>query len=1111
MLERIASNNIVAKTLRIVLVFSLVFWVSFRVECLAFAALYVDDAAAHSGEELVGMEVYELEKYGTDDVALGQLMGQAGQPLDDARDFLISSNKGHASFGMLPSWVQASQPDEPEQPGDDEGGDSGNDDDSGNNSSGSGKDSDGGKHNDNDDSGKDSGADSGNDDSGNDGGSSEGASEGADTPGDEGENSDASEGSGPEPAPPAPASLKVQAEGDDVTVANFAHWSIDNEEAASLEVDENGVVTITGKQAGTVIVTCELEEFARAYVSDSAEGPFEVQFKVTVKDPYIDSLKIHQPPYSTDSIACEDGQEVVLSDNERENYGFWAKLHVTDEATGGDRQYESTEKRSLSKESDGLFDDLVWEVTDEDGNAIGDDVATIDSATGVFSLKGDGPVIVRCTAAEGLSGDPISAYIKVVSDKKQNEDEGDIQGASHPQGNLTVTIDDPYATAADDDKASEGDEGSDENSESGDQADDESADKSAESSDKEGSSSSAAAKPAEPVSKVFTANDDGSLVEVKEGGEWGDPLGALTETYTMNTVEGGTTTVEGRGSNLAMLLDAAGVSVDDQTRIESIDFISAESEPSNIAWHDLVSVSQGYIMIAAKSYVHDYNGQSATDGTNNGEGEQAGDDASQVGTGDEGSESAEAADGSDGADGADGADGSDNSGEASGESAGTGEEASEGDGSQDGDSASGELLDNTRFRILYQSSSSNIDPMKLRYINQIIVHMGEPVNDDITDPELDIRIDYVPVPYGKDAFLSAVPNNKVGASRFGYTWQISTNNGKSWEEYSSESVQTLRVATTDPPQGHIGHMFRVILETDLTNEDGSARGATSEAVTIAASDAFSIVLDYIPPIAGQNANFTSHLYNTNGIDLSKLTYVWEANAGDGWFVIPGSGNSPSWSTPTNAVDESAERSDSEDSGAIMTYIRVRVTTSEGKSATSNVQPLTVRVGEDSGRSKTDDINDALNQDAKDGDDSSKDGDSTNDDNKDNNKKKDKSEKKRTIKEIDSIVVEETPSSMADYLDGNETIDPTVSGDSPEVVINQDVTQKINEQNNAAKEKAESNTPGARWTELKTLNPSDDDVQRIFADNPFAPFAVPLGLGVIFAGGLEKFLVFRRQL
>ena len=67
------------------------------------------------------------------------------------------------------------------------------------------------------------------------------------------------------------------------------------------------------------------------------------------------------------------------------------------------------------------------------------------------------------------------------------------------------------------------------------------------------------------------------------------------------------------------------------------------------------------------------------------------------------------------------------------------------------------------------------------------------------------------------------------------------------------------------------------------------------------------------------------------------------------------------------------------------------------------------------------------------------------------------------------------------------------------------------ENKAAKEKSESTTPGARWTELKTLNPSDDDVQRIFADNPFAPFAVPLGLGVIFAGGLEKFLVFRRQL
>ena len=34
---------------------------------------------------------------------------------------------------------------------------------------------------------------------------------------------------------------------------------------------------------------------------------------------------------------------------------------------------------------------------------------------------------------------------------------------------------------------------------------------------------------------------------------------------------------------------------------------------------------------------------------------------------------------------------------------------------------------------------------------------------------------------------------------------------------------------------------------------------------------------------------------------------------------------------------------------------------------------------------------------------------------------------------------------------------------------------------------------------------------MLADNPFAPFAIPLGLGVTFAGGLEKLLAFRRQL
>ena len=79
------------------------------------------------------------------------------------------------------------------------------------------------------------------------------------------------------------------------------------------------------------------------------------------------------------------------------------------------------------------------------------------------------------------------------------------------------------------------------------------------------------------------------------------------------------------------------------------------------------------------------------------------------------------------------------------------------------------------------------------------------------------------------------------------------------------------------------------------------------------------------------------------------------------------------------------------------------------------------------------------------------------------------------------------------------------------MINKDVSEQIKEQQETSQELDQASTPGARWTELTTLSPSDDDVQRIFADNPLAPFALPTGLGLVFAGGLEKLLTFRRQL
>ena len=81
----------------------------------------------------------------------------------------------------------------------------------------------------------------------------------------------------------------------------------------------------------------------------------------------------------------------------------------------------------------------------------------------------------------------------------------------------------------------------------------------------------------------------------------------------------------------------------------------------------------------------------------------------------------------------------------------------------------------------------------------------------------------------------------------------------------------------------------------------------------------------------------------------------------------------------------------------------------------------------------------------------------------------------------------------------------------ELLINPEITALVQEQEAAIDKAVTNSRPGARWTQLSTVEPTNDDVRRILAANPFAPFAIPLGLGIAVAGGLEKLLAFRREI
>ena len=131
----------------------------------------------------------------------------------------------------------------------------------------------------------------------------------------------------------------------------------------------------------------------------------------------------------------------------------------------------------------------------------------------------------------------------------------------------------------------------------------------------------------------------------------------------------------------------------------------------------------------------------------------------------------------------------------------------------------------------------------------------------------------------------------------------------------------------------------------LLDEDGGSRKATSEEEEI--KEGSGLILDYVPPLAGEIAEFTSHWMLNENIDVSKATYVWEQSSDGGatWQTIEGESGS-SLRIPTTPIDESAEPTGgTEDMPATIIYIRVRAMVPGHEPFESNWCPLTVRMGD----------------------------------------------------------------------------------------------------------------------------------------------------------------------
>ena len=131
-----------------------------------------------------------------------------------------------------------------------------------------------------------------------------------------------------------------------------------------------------------------------------------------------------------------------------------------------------------------------------------------------------------------------------------------------------------------------------------------------------------------------------------------------------------------------------------------------------------------------------------------------------------------------------------------------------------------------------------------------------------------------------------------------------------------------------------------------------------------------------------------------------------------------------------------------------------------------------------------------------------------------------------ITEAPPIVVDNTPRQVESSQgtpqpttttapEPTSTPNPTSTSQATELkpdqlIINPEVTSLVQDQQAAIEQAVTAARPGARWTQLSTVEPTNEDISNILADNPFAPFALPMGLGLIAAGSVEKVLAFRRQ-
>lgn len=924
-----------------------------------------------------------------------------------------------------------------------------------------------------------------------------------------------------------------------VEIANFVKWDITCSPAgcASLEVDADnpGKVTVTALAEGKVTVTCELADPAKDDVTlqDEALDGMKVSFELPIEpapaqvSKRVSELRVLDAQGNLVSGAT--GSLTLPKASVGAPYTFGVEIKVS--VLKGDAEtFETYDSLDAARQAGAQ---VVWSLTS------GGDFASI-TQDGALTLSQEGAVAVHVEASMGSETVPVDFTVKTVgaADPSEGEDPtpgGDdeptpqpvSQGERNPQQVLTV-ISNARSSESDDSTKSESGSSNASSAASQDAASSSASSQSDANSSSvlnDGSSSSSSSSSA----SESEASADNEAATIKKEYTVADleALGVETQTYTM--YDGSEfVTVTGQGPYLIGLLHDIGIQNTDQ--IESLTFKNAYGTTTTVTWAELESASLYYPsavqgnfedtvtvspIIAINSLV-----RGLGDGTGRGADAVSSQEAGSSGDGDENASSSADQAGSGSPSSSTGVTEPVSSSSSSSASASSSASSSSSSSSQTqvpDDSADIALVDNTRFRLLLGATSpprAIVDPGALCNLTTITVNMKPEEKAPEFDTDIDVSIEYVPVPIGSPAVFSALPNTAILNARFDFEWEVSTDNGKTWKALDNGNVQVLRVLTTEE---RLGNQYRVTMETNATDKNGLENvTVTSKPVTLREGNGFAVVLEYDPPVAGQTAYFQSSIYGAQqGV---KISYTWQQSQDGGitWTDIRGRTGS-SLAVPTEPVTSKSDSSDGKDDGSSksgedekvvpITYIRVIAEEMSGdkRVAISEAVPLTVHVEGESGSDEP-------------GDDPKKPGDDS--DSKDDSSKPKKKQPKVTP--VDDITVEPyvpasrtKPQASSSASSATPTA-PSATGTSTpqpapsQLYVSDSVNETVAEQQAAVEDYIEATVPGARWTSLNSAQATGDDVRNILADNPFAPFVFPVGLGIVVAGGVEKLIAFRRE-